>query len=251
MESKLHIERKESSSHPKTSVNNEWFIASSLLLAYAFLNVMIPTSSVSLLKWFNPNIQMEDAASFTVIFVTVTPILIFGVLAFLYNKTIKEAPFKWSQFKLKDIGIGTMITILIILSNMGISLIGEEFSYAANSENQDTINKLTVSFPILTFIATVIIAPVVEEFFYRKLIMGHIFKDYAKTGLFISSILFGLSHFSTNSLINNFNPFNLLTYIVMGFFFGLVYYKTKRIEASIVTHLINNLMSTVIVMLVI
>jgi membrane protease YdiL (CAAX protease family) len=80
--------------------------------------------------------------------------------------------------------------------------------------------------------------------------MGHIFKDYAKTGLVVSSILFGLSHFSINSLTDNFNPFNILSYVMMGFFFGWVYYKTKRIEASIMAHLMNNLLATGVLLIV-
>ncbi len=250
MESKLQIENRENLSNAKASVKNEWFIATAFLLAYGLFNNLFPMGAGLLYKWFNPSITAEAVESFIAIMIALTPILIFCLLAFPYKKMFKEVPIKWSQFKVKDIGIGILITLLIVLSNAIISLIGVQFSYAASSDNQNMINDLSVNFPILIFITTVLIAPIVEEFFYRKLIMGHIFKHYAKTGLLVSSILFGFAHFSIDSLIYNFNPFNILSYIVMGFFFGLIYYKTKRIEASIVTHLINNLMSMSIVFLV-
>ncbi len=250
MESNLQIEKRENFSNTNVSIKNEWFIATALLLAYGLLNNLFPMGVAFLYKWINPNITAEAAESFIVIMITLTPILIFSVLAYLYKKWLKEVPIKWSQFKAKDIGIGFLITLLIILSNAIISLIGAQFSYEASSDNQNIINDLSVSFPILIFVGTVLIAPIVEEFFYRKLIMGHIFKHYAKTGLLVSSVLFGFAHFSIDSLIDNFNPFNLLSYIVMGFFFGLIYYKTKRIEAAIVAHLINNLIATSIVLLV-
>ncbi|MBB6444415.1 CPBP family intramembrane glutamic endopeptidase [Bacillus benzoevorans] len=250
MESKLQIETDEKINASQANVNNEWLIATGLLLAYSLLNIMMPAGAAFLYKWFNPTTQMGDAQSFIAILVTITPIAIFAILAYLYKKMMKEVPFRWSQFKVKDIGIGVLTTIFIVLVNGIISIIGEQFSYASSSDNQETINELGLSFPILIFVATVLIAPVVEEFFYRKLIMGHIFKHYAKTGLVISSILFGLSHFTIESLTANFNPFNILSYVVMGFFFGLVYYITKRIEASIMAHLMNNLMVTVFYLIV-
>lgn len=250
MESKLPIETKEKITDAKARINNEWFVATGLLLAYSILNIWIPTGAASLYKWLNPTTQMEDVQSLTAILVTITPILILAILALPYKRILKEVPFKWSQFKLKDVGIGALTTILVVLANGVISIIGEQFSYASSSDNQDAINELSLNFPIMIFIATVLIAPFVEEFFYRKLIMGHIFKDYAKTGLVVSSILFGLSHFSINSLTDNFNPFNILSYVMMGFFFGWVYYKTKRIEASIMAHLMNNLLATGVLLIV-
>lgn len=250
MESKLPIEIKEEITYAKARIKNEWFIATGLLLAYSILNIWIPTGVAFLYKWFNPTMQMEDVQSLTAILVTVTPILILAIIAFPYKKMLKEVPFKWSQFKLKDVGIGVLTTILVVLANGVISIIGEQFSYASSSDNQEAISELSVSFPILILVATVLVAPFVEEFFYRKLIMGHIFKDYAKTGLVVSSILFGLSHFSIHSLTDNFNPFNILSYVMMGFFFGWVYYKTKRIEAAIMAHLMNNLLATGILLIV-
>ena len=250
MESKIQFEKRERKSDANTRGNQEWFIATALLVAYSLLNMLIPTAAAQLFKWFSPSPTTEVLSGFIVVMITLTPILAFSLLGIVYYRMMKEAPFQWSQFKGKDIGIGFLNTLFIIVSNAVLSLIGEQFSFTSSSENQVAINELSVDFPIYIFIATVLIAPVVEEFFYRKLIMGHIFKNNALTGLLISSILFGFAHFSFGSLIENFNPFNLLSYTVMGFFFGLVYYKTKRIEAAIVAHMINNLIATSIVLLV-
>ena len=86
-----------------------------------------------------------------------------------------------------------------------------------------------------------------EEFFYRKLIIGHIFKNYEIIGLIVSSLLFGFAHMG----INEVNPFGFLSYYFMGLLYGLVYYKTKRIEAAILAHSINNFIMTTLTLLVI
>lgn len=247
---KLQVETNEKPTDAKNNVSNDWFNAAVLLFAYSLLNIMVPSAADFVYHRLYLEIQIEEALSFSAIFAKIAPIFIFVFLAFLYRKMFNESPLKWSQFQFKDTWIGLLTTAIIILSNMIISQIGEKFSYTANSENQEVIMQLSISFPVLTFLATVFVAPIVEEFFYRKLIMGHIFKDYAKAGLLVSSILFGLSHFTMSSLIEQFQPFHLLSYILMGFFFGLVYAKTKRIEASITAHFINNLISALILWIV-
>lgn len=250
MEPKLTDESKQRRSVAHTSVNQEWFIATALLIGYALLNNVIPTVGAQVYKWLIAQPTAETLSIFKAVMMILTPLISFGMLGYGYKKLINEAPVQWNQFKRRDILSGFLTTLLIIGSNAIISIIGANFSFATNSENQEIINDLSVSSPLLLFMATVFVFPIVEEFVYRKLIMGHIFKNYMKTGLFVSSVLFGLAHFSLAGLRENFDPFNLLSYMVMGFFFGLVYLKTKRIEAAITAHLMNNLLATSIVLLV-
>ncbi len=86
------------------------------------------------------------------------------------------------------------------------------------------------------FIAAVIVAPVVEEFVFRGVILKGFLKRYSPLkSILISSILFGFVHL---------NPWQFITAMIIGSFSGWLYYKTKSLQLSIHVHMVNNLFAT-------
>lgn len=104
-----------------------------------------------------------------------------------------------------------------------------------------TIAKLDFSRPefnfylVITSIFTVVIAPIVEEIFWRKQILGLLLKKYSPAlSIVLGSALFACAHQRINDIGALF---------IWGLLFSFVYYKTKSLEASILLHSFTNLSS--------
>jgi len=90
---------------------------------------------------------------------------------------------------------------------------------------------------ILYFIFFVIIAPVVEEIFYRGIVLQTLSPFGSRTALIFSTLFFALSH----------GPLSGILYaLVSGLFFGALVIKHKSLKFSIIAHTINNLISFVL-----
>lgn len=102
------------------------------------------------------------------------------------------------------------------------------------SENTATIMDFTRAVPFFAIIP-VIIAPILEELIFRKIIFGSLYK---RTNFFIaatiSALIFGFIHGE---------PVHILIYASMGYVFAFLYVKTKRIIVPIVAHMGMNLIA--------
>lgn len=86
---------------------------------------------------------------------------------------------------------------------------------------------------IFSAIAIIIAAPVLEELVFRGIILDGLLKKYSPVkSILISSMLFGFIHL---------NPWQFVTAFIIGIFSGWVYYKTRKLAASIAIHFANNL----------
>lgn len=102
----------------------------------------------------------------------------------------------------------------------------------SNSTNQATIENTHMNpFVLITF--TVIMAPIVEEFIFRGLLMGRVFNPDSIVGLILSGFLFGLVHMPNSIGV-------WIIYAGMGFTLGTVYRKFQKLEYCIMAHMINN-----------
>ena len=82
-------------------------------------------------------------------------------------------------------------------------------------------------------VSAILIAPIFEELFFRKYILGKLLLRNNKTiSLLTSSLCFSLIHIET--------PNNLLPTFIFGIISGLIFIKTKKIIYSIFLHLLMN-----------
>lgn len=95
---------------------------------------------------------------------------------------------------------------------------------------------LITAYPIMPFY-TIVFAPIFEEVAYRKIIfqyLDHRFNFWA--GSVVSSAIFAIGHFS---------PDRVLAYFGVGMILCFLYKKTKTIFSTIVTHMLLNLISVI------
>ncbi|WP_323703256.1 CPBP family intramembrane glutamic endopeptidase [Mammaliicoccus sp. Dog046] len=154
-------------------------------------------------------------------------LLLFSLFIYLMTK------FKFELFKPERIHKQTWVyiftaAVLSLLVYWSIALI------FGQPHNQIDVYDDLRSLPLyVSFIIFVILAPFFEELIFRGFIMKGIFKGHVLIGYVVSSVLFGLMHGPTSLS-------ECLIYIGLGFVFGGVYLLTRRIEASMICHALNN-----------
>ncbi|MBS7344874.1 MAG: CPBP family intramembrane metalloprotease [Caryophanon sp.] len=99
------------------------------------------------------------------------------------------------------------------------------------SDNTGRIIEISKVAPFM-IVATVLFGPILEEILFRRVIFGSFLPSMKFFGAaLISSIVFAAIHMDFT---------HMLIYIACGFTFAFIYYKTKRILASIITHVLMN-----------
>ena len=159
-------------------------------------------------------------------------------LFFVYRKSIKE---DFKKF-IKNFGNITNIAIkywLIGLAIMATSnILINKFTSLGSSTNQQAVNNIISSAPIMAFIITTFIAPFVEEIIFRKT-----FKDAIKSKIpFIltSGIFFGTIHILSSITTSLFGLLYIIPYAALGICLSIIYYKTDNIFSTIFIHMIHN-----------
>ncbi|MCZ1191999.1 CPBP family intramembrane metalloprotease [Enterococcus faecium] len=152
------------------------------------------------------------------------------VLAIFYFKqreplAIESAVKKASAPKIVIYGL-VGIFVALILQSIAVMLESVLFGKATPSENTQNIIQMIMEAPAF-ILATTVAGPIMEEFVFRRSILG-IISRYSNfwVGAVISSLLFAFAH----------NDGHLLIYFFLGFFFSLEYKATGRILTSMITH---------------
>ncbi|MGN9261953.1 lysostaphin resistance A-like protein [Enterococcus faecium] len=152
------------------------------------------------------------------------------VLAIFYFKqreplAIESAVKKASAPKIVIYGL-VGIFVALILQSIAVMLESVLFGKATPSENTQNIIQMIMEAPAF-ILATTVAGPIMEEFVFRRSILG-IISRYSNfwVGAVISSLLFAFAH----------NDGHLLIYFFLGFFFSLEYKANGRIWTSMITH---------------
>ena len=152
------------------------------------------------------------------------------VLAIFYFKqreplAIESAVKKASVPKIVIYGL-VGIFVALLLQSIAVMLESVLFGEATPSENTQNIIQMIMEAPAF-ILATTIAGPIMEEFVFRRSILG-IISRYSNfwVGAVISSLLFAFAH----------NDGHLLIYFFLGFFVSLEYKATGRIWTSMITH---------------
>ncbi|EPD50143.1 type II CAAX endopeptidase family protein [Paenisporosarcina sp. FSL H8-0542] len=120
---------------------------------------------------------------------------------------------------------------MVLFGQAIASLIEQSFGIEQGSENTASLIQIAEAVPMAIF-AIALFAPILEELIFRRVIFGNLVQ---KTNFFIagavSAIVFAIIHFDFT---------HLLLYAVSGFIFAFLYYKTRRILTSIISHMLLN-----------
>ena len=168
------------------------------------------------------------------------------IIGFLYKDfkndfiSLKDKPKFYALFIPIAVVVFTLISIAfdLLLKNVG------------NSNNQNIIvNVIKYGGAVPMIIAVVLMAPVIEEFVYRKSVFKLL--DFAPiwVSYIVSTLFFAIPHMLTTPIDGNFGLWllKLTPYAFAGVSFSFIYHKTNNIYACIAVHMINNLISVILV----
>lgn len=91
--------------------------------------------------------------------------------------------------------------------------------------------------PLTIFLLTVLIAPVMEELMFRKVLINRTIQYGQGVSIVVSGVLFGLVH-------GNFYQFFYAC--ALGMVFAYIYVKTGRIQYTIIFHMLINFMGSIV-----
>ncbi|MBU0532620.1 CPBP family intramembrane metalloprotease [Candidatus Micrarchaeota archaeon] len=137
-----------------------------------------------------------------------------------------------TTFIFSVLGLLSIFAILFIIGIMSIVL---------GFNDQQKITEKVADLPVSILLFAVIAAPVSEEFFFRAFLVkkiSSIINPWA--GILISSILFGLVHFSYGSIMEIVGAFTI------GTILAVIFHKSKSITPCLAIHIFYNLLAIIV-----
>ena len=141
---------------------------------------------------------------------------------------------KYDLFHIRKISLKDMLKWLLSYALLFLFYMLVNFLGPTQSDTTQSIQSLSLSLPVL-FLDLCILAPITEEIFMRGLLQGTVFKN-TYIGLVTTSVFFAYLH----------GPYTIssfITYLGMGFAFGIRYKTSDNLWNSILLHALNNLVA--------
>ena len=215
-------------------------IGLALIIAYAvifafsrfvFTPLLLKTDMAKLVETIGPSLTL---------LLTDVPNMIFLLVFWLVIRRIPK-----SDWQKESLSFKSMFQIFVMMYAVGtvFNLVGTFISKAApagGTEQLDMINKMVSSGLPTGIMMTVIIAPILEELIFRKLMLDRIRNYGEKTAIVFSALCFGLFHENLTQFLYAF---------IIGLFLGYVYCKTGKVLYTMIMHALVNLISSSIMLL--
>jgi len=177
-------------------------------------------------------------------------ILVFITTIFLAKPIFEESSYngvdnRRDNFLYAAKSLSFMYLWMFVL-NIIINLITQQ----TTSDNQVNILNMSNSYPMVTFMMAVVLAPLVEEVVFRGVIFRKLRDHGYLLALIVSSLLFGLAHVYPSLLSGNYlNVLYIITYSMLGYFLAVNYERSGNIYTSIGLHTAINFISMMLVLL--
>ena len=135
------------------------------------------------------------------------------------------------------LGAYTISYALMYLSNLAgqffTNIIGSIKGSPVDDAIADLVSELN---PLTALFVMVLLAPALEEWIFRKLLVDRTIRYGEGTAIFLSGLMFGLFHGNLNQFVYTF---------LVGAFWAFIYVKTGRLRYTIYLHMALNFMGSV------
>ena len=179
------------------------------------------------------------------LFLSAMEITVFGILFFIFRKTIINDLKKFKKDYKKDLDVGFkyyFVGMLVMITSNLILM----FITGGIAENEAVNREYLKMYPLYSIIAMVFLGPPIEEIVFR-LGFRKAFKKWLPYAIF-SGLFFGGLHAFTafegmslhEALKNWVNILYTIPYGALGFAFAKVYYETDNICTSSLIHILHN-----------
>jgi membrane protease YdiL (CAAX protease family) len=216
-----------------------------LLMIFSILSMFVVAIAISVLRLIFQklnflNLQPSDENFWFSLFLF-NDLALFLAIRICFRRSFKNQQFfeksackKFRIFLYGLIGAIVGFGLLFLFGYLTIIAYGEK----VNDPVVTLFYYFSPIYRVLFAILGSLIAPVLEEIFFRRILFG-LFRqhDYIKTGIIVSSLLFALAHFST---FIKMGVFYFIGYFFAGLILALIYHKTNTILTSIIAHVLIN-----------
>lgn len=214
-----------------------WKIYLFLIVTY----IAMHTGSVLLLKPFiqffsgDESLTLQEtkfhAAAWALFITNVIAAIVFALLIFPNKKFMHV--FKGNPASLgKTVLWGFIGFLLALFGQMAAGIIESGlFGIEAGSENTALLSDIAKVSPVI-IISMVIFAPLLEEVIFRRVLFGGL---YQKTNFVIAALVSAVVFAAVHGELQH-----LLIYMAPALVFSYTYYRTKRLLAPIISHLLMN-----------
>ena len=165
------------------------------------------------------------------------------IFFFIYRKDLKKEFKKFIKDPLEKLDIGMKYWMIGLVIMMVSNLILTYVLKSGGANNENIVQGMLKTFPLLMIIIAGFLAPFTEEIVFRKTLKD-IFKN-KWIFAFLSFLMFGGAH-----VIDSAKTFIDILYIIpygaLGGAFALAYYDTDTIFTSMTMHMIHNLILCII-----
>ncbi len=209
-------------------------IAASLLILVFSRTVLVP-----LLLKTDISLLLQTIGPTLILLLTDIPNILFLLVFWLIIRKIPK-----SEWRKEPLAFSSMFQIFVMMYavSTAVNFIGmaiSKVSPAGGSEQLNMIGEMVTSGLPAGILMTVVLAPVVEELIFRKLMLDRIRNHGEKTAIIFSALCFGLFHGNLTQFLYAFS---------VGLFLGYVYCKTGKVLYTMVMHALLNLFSSLLML---
>ncbi|MBQ2734335.1 MAG: CPBP family intramembrane metalloprotease [Clostridia bacterium] len=208
-------------------------------LAIAFIfagSLLLQVLAVTVLELFAPQLKYEPWYAITVSSSAMYLVMPFSL--FLYRTAEARKPTETKALSIPVfLGLVAICFSVSFLGNIVGTVVNTIVSSLTGRDAVNELEALTVNTPFwANLLFCGILAPLMEEIFFRKLVIDRLRGFGDLPAILLSGIAFGLLH-------GNFNQFFYATF--MGLLFGYVYLYTGKLRYTVALHAAINLVSGV------
>lgn len=214
-----------------------------ILLVYSLLHQIVGPLGFYIVSRLNLDIA-EDSVIYYLAQLLPTYLIAFPIVCLLFCKLIpadkpeqhKMKFWQWLLAFMMLYGIGISINVIVQF----IYFILQLFNKGLVVENP-IMNLMSEINPVAMILIVGIIAPIVEETVFRKLLIDRLLPYGERIAIFLPGIIFGIFHG---------NLFQCFFAAAIGIFFSFIYTKTGKIKYTVFMHMTINLYSCILMIFV-
>ena len=209
-------------------------------VAYLVVSALSQTGTAMITSWLIPWIGQDAWMVLCIIFMY--PLALF--LYWLILQTVPKARQNWTY----PMGVGRFLGWFVICMG-GVyfgNLIGQFLMAVVSAiTGQPMVNQVEEMIMDMSLwaviVSAVILAPIMEELIFRKLVLDRLAGYGPAVAMFVSALVFGLAH-------GNFYQFFYA--FLLGLIFAYIYLRTGKVRYSMMLHMMVNFCGSVIPILI-
>ncbi|MBR3893704.1 MAG: CPBP family intramembrane metalloprotease [Clostridia bacterium] len=226
---------------PTVDLLRERWQFASIALGVSFITlfaVLVQLVAIAVIGAVAPQMARQD---WYVIALSTLPMYAVAMPLSIFWFRLGKAEPPTEKKKLSPLALGGLIALCFALTYVG-SLLGTILNFVISvftgKPPVNDLQTLTTNTPLwANLLFCGILAPILEEIFYRKMVIDRLRRYGDLTAVLMSGILFGLIH-------GNFYQFFYAVFI--GLILGYVYLHTGRLRYSVILHMAINLIGGVL-----